>query len=434
MMRRASGRRRAVNGRLHAATAAGTAPARTPDFGQVRRNPPGAYHARMQIAQINHIRLMRYAGLFTYLSAGMPLLRYESLVNELLADQRPLWHLSAWVVCYAVFGIVFWLLLLKLGSRRFVPLKLVLLAVLVSLAVAIGWYSQSGLSAMLLVVQSMLLPWLMPLRVALICMVAQNYVLVPVFASSPGWSIGDAVLQSSLYLGISALVFFTSLIAKQQGEARDEQRRLNSELRATRALLAESSRISERLRIARELHDLVGHHLTALSLNLEVASHLVQQPAQEHVRKAQSVAKLLLSDVREVVSQMRDDDRIDLTQALQTLIEGVPQLDIQLELPPRFGVEDPHRAQVLLRCAQEVITNTVRHSGARTLWLRFSQDNGEIAIHARDDGRGSDNLKPGNGLAGMRERLAEFGGRITITTARDRGFALDAWLPLETTA
>jgi len=49
----------------------------------------------MQIAQINHIRLMRYAGLFTYLSAGMPLLRYESLVTELLADQRPLWHLSA---------------------------------------------------------------------------------------------------------------------------------------------------------------------------------------------------------------------------------------------------------------------------------------------------------------------------------------------------
>ena len=163
----------------------------------------------MQIAQINHIRLMRYAGLFTYVSAGMPLLRYESLVNELIADQRPLWHLSAWVVCYAAFGAVFWLLLLKLGSRRYVPLKLALLVVLVTLAVAIGWYSQSGLSAMLLVVQSMLLPWLMPLRVALICMVAQNYVLVPVFASNPGWTIGDAILQSSLYLGISALVFFT---------------------------------------------------------------------------------------------------------------------------------------------------------------------------------------------------------------------------------
>lgn len=388
----------------------------------------------MQIAQINHIRLLRYTGLFTYLSVGTPLLRYRDLVIELTSEGRPLWHLTAWVLCYLVFGMVFWLLLLKLGSRRFVPLKIALLVVLIGLAMAIGWYSKSGLSAILLVTLSMVLPWLMPLRVALFCMLAQNYVLVPIFAVLPGYTLGIAVLQSSLYLGVSVLVFFTSLVARQQAEARDEQRRLNSELRATRALLAESSRIAERLRIARELHDLVGHHLTALSLNLEVASHLVQQPAQEHVRKAQSVAKLLLTDVRDVVSQMRDDDRIDLTQALTTLIEGVPQLDIQLELPPRFGIEDPHRAHVLLRCAQEIITNTVRHAGARTLWLRFEQIDGEVVIHARDDGRGSDKLTPGNGLAGMRERLAQFGGRLNITTARDRGFALDAWLPLETTA
>jgi signal transduction histidine kinase len=388
----------------------------------------------MQIAQINHIRLMRHAGLFTYLSVGLPLLRYEGLVAEMLAEDRPLWHLTAWIFCYLLFGLVFWPLLLKLSSRRFMPLKLLLLAVLVMLAMAIGWFSRSGLSAYLFVVLAMLLPWLMPLRVALIAMVAQNYFLVPVFVSLPGFTWGIAVMQSTLYLGISALVFFISLIAKQQGEARDEQRRLNSELRATRALLAESSRISERLRIARELHDLVGHHLTALSLNLEVASHLVQQPAQEHVRKAQSVAKLLLTDVREVVSQMRDDDQIDLTQALNTLIEGVPQLDIRLELPARFGVEDPHRAHVLLRCTQEIITNTVRHSGAHTLWLGFEQVDNELVIHARDDGRGSDNLTPGNGLAGMRERLAQFGGRLNITTARDRGFALDAWLPMETTA
>lgn len=388
----------------------------------------------MQISQFNHIRLLRYAGMFTFVSVGTPLVRYSDLVLELMSEGRPLWHLTAWVLCYLLFGLLFWLLLLKLGSRRFAPLKIVLLVVLVGLAMAIGWFSKSGLSAMLLVGLSMVLPWLMPLRVALICMVLQNYALVPVFATLPDYTLGLAVLQSSFYLGFSALVFFTSMIARQQSEARDEQRRLNSELRATRALLAESSRIAERLRIARELHDLVGHHLTALSLNLEVASHLAQQPAQEHVRKAQSVAKLLLTDVREVVSQMRDDDSIDLTQALNSLIEGVPQLDIQLQLPPRFGVDDPHRAHVLLRCTQEIITNTVRHAGARTLWLSFEQVGDELVIHARDDGRGSDNLNPGNGLAGMRERLAQFGGRLNITTARDRGFALDAWLPLETTA
>ena len=121
-----------------------------------------------------------------------------------------------------------------------------------------------------------------------------------------------------MYLGFSAFTYITSLVARQQADSREEQRRLNSELRATRTLLTESSRIAERMRISRELHDLVGHHLTALSLNLEVASHLASGGgAASTCARRKSVAKLLLSDVREVVSQLRDDDAIDLTEALQ---------------------------------------------------------------------------------------------------------------------
>jgi signal transduction histidine kinase len=188
------------------------------------------------------------------------------------------------------------------------------------------------------------------------------------------------------------------------------------------------------MRISRELHDLIGHHLTALSLNLEVASHLVEGPAQERICQAQSVAKLLLADVREVVSQLREDENIDLTSALKGLTEGVPGLAIHLDLPPRLCVDDPKRAQVLLRCAQEIITNTVRHAEARNLWLRFEgSGSGPLVIHARDDGRGAANFIDGNGLTGMRERLAQFGGRIHIATARNHGFALDAWLPSEAT-
>ena len=167
------------------------------------------------------------------------------------------------------------------------------------------------------------------------------------------------------------------------------------------------------MRISRELHDLVGHHLTALSLNLEVASHLVQGQAQEHVRQAQSVAKLLLSDVREVVSQLREGDSIDLTQALRNLTEGVPGLAIHLELPPRFSVDDPKRAQVLLRCAQEIITNTVRHAGARNLWLTFERSaDRQMAIHAHDDGQGASELRQGNGLTGMYSATARANSRL----------------------
>jgi signal transduction histidine kinase len=237
-------------------------------------------------------------------------------------------------------------------------------------------------------------------------------------------------IQASIYLGISVLVFITSTVASQQAEQREAQRRLNAELRATRALLAESSRIAERMRIARDLHDLIGHHLTALSLNLEVASHLTNEAAGAHVRKAQSTAKLL-TDVREVVSELRQDDAIDLTQALRGLAEGVPGLSVHVVMPPRFSVEDPRRAQVLLRCAQEIITNAAKHAGARNLWLNFAYA-GEslLGLHARDDGRGAEQVELGNGLSGMRERLAEFGGSVTLDTGLSRGFALTVRLPL----
>ena len=384
----------------------------------------------MRWSFFNHIRLLRYAGFFTYLSMGAPLV--TSWATERL-DQlhRPNFSLLLWTLSYLVFGLLYWLITGNLGSRRHLLLKLTGLAVMTAAAMAVGWYSHSGLSAMLMVVIAMVLPWVLPTWMGVLCIVLQNIGLVTVFSSFPDYSVQLAILQTFLFEGLSVLAFTISMVASQQAEQRDAQRRLNSELRATRALLAESSRIAERMRIARDLHDLIGHHLTALSLNLEVASHLTNEAAGAHVRKAQSTAKLLLADVREVVSELRQDDAIDLTQALRGLAEGVPGLNVHVVMPPRFSVEDPRRAQVLLRCAQEIITNAARHASARNLWLNFAYA-GEslIGLHARDDGRGAENVAPGNGLSGMRERLAEFGGSVTLDTGLSRGFALTVRLPL----
>lgn len=384
--------------------------------------------ASMRLGSLNHVQLLRYAGLFTWACVGIPLLRryWQS------EDGYTRIELAGWWLSYLAFGLSYWAITRDLGKRYRWQLQLPMLAVLNAAAIGIGYFSHSGLSGILLLVIAGVLPWLLPLWAGVAWLILQNFSLVPVFIYRvEGFDWFDALLQSGLYIGFSGFTFVTSLVARQQADSREEQRRLNSELRATRTLLTESSRIGERMRISRELHDLVGHHLTALSLNLEVSSHLVSGNAQEHVRQAQSVAKLLLSDVREVVSQLREDDAIDLTEALKTLVEGVPGLAIHLELPPRFAVDDPRRAQVLLRCAQEIITNAVRHANARNLWLRFDRAGAELAIHARDDGRGVDDLRQGNGLTGMRERLAQIGGRLNITTARNSGFALDAWLPLE---
>ncbi len=395
----------------------------------------------MRVSSLNHIQLLRYAGLFTYACVGIPLLWDAVRPADEAGDPT---DRAWWFASYIVFGLAYWLVTRDLGARRPWQLKIPLLLMMNVAAISISFFTQSQLSSILLLVISGVLPWIVPFRPGLIWVVLQNFSLAPVTAMQPLYSHGEptgeyygwfvALLQNAIYIGVSGFIYITSVVARQQADSREDQRRLNSELRATRTLLTESSRIAERMRISRELHDLVGHHLTALSLNLEVASHLAAGAPLEHVKQAQSVAKLLLADVREVVSQLRDDDSIDLTEALKTLIEGVPAIHIHLELPPRFSVDDPRRAQVLLRCAQEIITNTVRHSGARNLWLRFERTAAnELAIHARDDGRGATDLKQGNGLLGMRERLAQIGGRLNITTERDRGFSLDAWLPLEAT-
>ena len=386
----------------------------------------------MRLLRLNHIDLLRYAGLFTYACVGIPLI-FASSVGLQLA--KPGAHLGWWI-SYLVFGITYWALTRDVGKPRYALLHQPLLLVLTVSWAAISYFSETGLPGILLLALAGVLPWMMPLRWAIAWLVVDTLVLIPVFALSvPGYNWFTAALQCGLYAGFTAVTFVTALVAKEQADAREEQRRLNAELRATRALLAESSRMAERVRISRELHDLLGHHLTALTLNLEVASHLVNDRALEHVRQAQSLAKLLLTDVREVVSQLRQDDEIDLTKALHSLVEGIPTPKIHLDVPERFGVDDPRRAQVLLRCTQEIITNTIRHAHARNLWLTFERnDRNELVLHARDDGQGAADLKRGNGLTGMQERLGQFGGRLAIDTSRGSGFVLDAWLPLEQAA
>jgi len=316
-----------------------------------------------------------------------------------------------------------------LGMRRVVAADYLLLVVLTASAIAVSYYSSSGLGSVLLMVAACVLPWLLPLSVGVPWLLLSQVVVMPVFVRALGFSPLESLMQSLLYAGFSGFVFVTSLVALQQARAREEQRRLNAELRATRALLAESARVNERTRISRELHDLLGHHLTALSLNLEVAGHLSEGRVKEHVTQAHTLARLLLTDVREAVSQLREGGAIDLAAALRPLAENVPSLAIHMDIEEPLALEDPERAHVLLRCTQEIITNAVRHAGADNLWIEAFRRDGRVTITARDDGRGAETIIPGNGLRGMRERLAQQGGTLQVESQADGGFRLRLALP-----
>jgi len=386
------------------------------------------------LARLNHTRLLRYAGLFTWGLVGCWLLSIwlDPSYLQLEPDQLPTLidvRILRWLLVYLTFGAVYWWITRALGQRQPGFVDHALLLVLTACAIGVGFFSGSGLGSALLMVMAGLLPWLLPLRVGVAWLVVGNLAIIPVFVEALEFPILIAVMQSLLYMGFSSFVFVTALVAKQQAQARDEQGRLNSELRATRLLLAESARVNERTRISRELHDLLGHHLTALSLNLEVAGHLSEGRAKEHVQQAHTLARLLLTDVREAVSQLREGGSIDLAVALRPLAENVPSLDIHMDIQAPLTMDDPERAHVLLRCTQEIITNAVRHAGARNLWIAASRTDGCITMSARDDGRGTDQLVAGHGLRGMRERLQQHGGDLKIETRPQAGFSLELTLP-----
>jgi len=386
--------------------------------------------------RLSHTRLLRYAGLFTWAMVGVPLV-YSQYVpadgGEELAglDGRAMWLFA----CYLGFGACYWWLTRGLGHTTGNWVDRALLLVLTVFALAVSYFNGSGLGSILLMVAAGVIPWLLPPGSGIVLLLLSQLAVLPIYYNVFRMPLFEALMQSLLYGGFSMFIYVTSLVARQQAQARDEQRRLNAELRATRALLAESARVNERTRISRELHDLLGHHLTALSLNLEVASHMTEGRPHEHVRQAHTLAKLLLTDVREAVSQLRDaSGGIDLAAALKPLADHVPSLQVELDVESPLAIEDPERAHVMLRCTQEIITNAVRHASARHLWIRVWREDGAVVLEARDDGQGADGVVPGNGLRGMHERLQQCGGTLDIQTRRGAGFRLRLSIPVSTPA
>ena len=288
------------------------------------------------------------------------------------------------------------------------------------LVLIIDHITDSATGILYALIISVLLPWLFPVRYCLIILTVYN-LLIGFQFSYIGGETESHTLQYALYfiyLGVSAFSFIISLVAYRQQNAKEELRMLNTELKATQVLLADSSRINERLRISRELHDLIGHHLTALTLNLEAATHMTEGKPQNYVKKAHSIARLLLSDVREVVSKFRQSGTLDLGSAVKELLAGLPGLSVNREIPDEFLVEDPKLAQTILRCAQELITNTMKHSQANHLDVKLERNKNNIVLMVKDNGIGLGNSKAGNGMTGMAERVKLMNGQCEFVSRK----------------
>lgn len=211
-------------------------------------------------------------------------------------------------------------------------------------------------------------------------------------------------------LQIFAISVFQRLMNER--EQRQQMAALNRELLATRELLSQSAAQNERLRIARDLHDILGHHMTALILNLEVASHTLAGQPKEKVEQSLALAKLLLSELRSTVSDLRDDSPIDLEESVRKLVAGIPNVAIDVDFTAAPAINDVDMAETFLRCAQEAVTNVLRHSDANHCRISMSGDEESCTLSVSDNGSKDTSIEPGNGLKGMRERVEARGGEL----------------------
>ncbi|KEO81878.1 sensor histidine kinase [Tumebacillus flagellatus] len=205
----------------------------------------------------------------------------------------------------------------------------------------------------------------------------------------------------------------------------------NEELQAANAQIEHLSKHAERQRIARDLHDTMGHALSMITLKSELAEKLaVRDPerAAREMRDVQTASRAALSQVRELVANMH---MISLPDELQNIRRILDAAHIELHV---HGTLEELRlntstSSILALCLREAVTNVVRHSRARICRVTLQDDAAGTIMRIVDDGRGWKEKGNGHGLLGMRQRVDVVGGTLHLETAPNGGAALTVTLP-----
>jgi signal transduction histidine kinase len=297
-------------------------------------------------------------------------------------------------------------------------------------ALALPSFGFAGFEGLLLSVVVAQVPTVLSFRASVVWAVAQlPLLLVVVFRRE---SVMDRLGTLGAYSAFSVFALLVYWLQLQERRGRRDLAETNAVLLSTRALLVEGSRQGERLRISRDLHDSLGHHLTALSLQLALAEKLAEGRAADPVAKARAIARESLADVRRVVSASRSFVGDDLVAALRAIAAGIPAPRITVHAEgdlPKASDESNH---AVFRCVQEAITNSVKHASARQVWVDITSSRERVDIRIRDDGRGVRVLRLGHGLQGIQERASQVGGEVEFTSQPGRGFEVHMSVPTQT--
>lgn len=231
-----------------------------------------------------------------------------------------------------------------------------------------------------------------------------------------GWQTLASVLLPCVLLGLSAL--YTAYTGQQQ-----------MALRRSEQEVSRLAKLAERERIGRDLHDLLGHTLSVVALKSELARKLIDhdvEAARREIAEVERVARDSLQQVRTAVTGIRSTELAAEIAAATALLEA-QGITVKCEAE---SVKLPHdRETALALSLREATTNIRRHADASGVTIRVKKEASMVVVEVADDGRGG-RIVPGNGLNGMRERLDNVGGTLTLVPNQERGTLLRATVPI----
>jgi len=277
------------------------------------------------------------------------------------------------------------------------------------------------------------------------------HLALPLQPPSPLWlgrSPSDVLVALALALGAVAAGYFFRRLALTS----ERLRARNAELQALQAELAERAVLAERTRIARELHDVVAHHMSAIVVRAQAADRVAaNQPGApaEAVRWISDEGKQALTAMRSVVQVLRRDTEADGgTAALAPTPDGTRTpdelraaarrlrdagRDVALTLPHSWPTTSAETGLAVVRIAQEALTNVLLHSLARDVTVTLTDDAPDLRLRVHDAGPPlpSTDGRRGHGLTSMRERALAAGGELSAGPDGRGGWTVEARIPRE---
>jgi len=268
--------------------------------------------------------------------------------------------------------------------------------------------------------------------------VAHHVVLLIVLALAFG-AVGGPEAALQVGLGLSAGFLFIAAflrLAQRESDAREKLEAANRQLTEYAAQVEQLATMRERNRLAREVHDSLGHYLTVINVQLEVVTKLLESnplKALEAAKRAKELASEGLSEVRRSVAALRPsplDDR-PLVEAMQGLIDTAREAGLMVELEQSGPARalSPEVETVIYRAAQEALTNIRKHAHASSARVRLTYTPTEVQLAVRDNGVGRRHDEDSVGLTALRERAAALNGTVLTGNHPDGGFQIEVKLP-----